>query len=231
MTALIYHGATPCAATAAALARTAGTAPAPLIIVSTFSRGGSSLTLQMLDAAGVACVGHAPDFEDARTTQADTLTDLLADLPTDTPCAVKLLEPQRLNLAPRTLDRPVRVVWLDRDPKQRAASVLKFSASLDPRINTNSKARKALAASFVKDQKTARRALQTAFPSHLQTLSFEQLVTEPLESAQALCYLAGLDPSQPRLEAMVACLHPRSPACLPHMLEIDLINTAERAAS
>lgn len=204
----------------------------PVLIVSTFQRGGSSLTMQMLHAAGVRCAGSWPSFEDMRSTSGPTLAHLIDQLcettPLDQPCAVKVLEPQRMIIPQPKHPRPRRVIWLDRDPRQRAKSAIKFIRAQGWAVDTGRLVRRKYETGFRRDRAPALASLQTGFPGHRTTLRFEDIVTKPTEAAEAIAWLAGLEKDRAAIVAMANAVRRRKPACLAHMLELDLIT--ERSA-
>lgn len=188
----------------------------PAIVVAGPGRCGSSLTMQMLHAGGIPCVGEWPDFEDER-----------AGIPLNRPwfeglhsVAVKRLDIHRDSTMPRS----AIVIWLDRDHDQQAKSTLKLLKSQFSGISDNRQARRAIEASLARDAVTCKIAiLKTHFPS--MAVRFETLVSDPRGVVAIISahikYNAGYDLDQ---EKAITALIPRSPNCLPNMLEFDLLN-------
>ena len=90
-----------------------------IIIVSGFGRCGTSVTMQMLKAAGLDVLGKPPAFEidetDAINFQADWVAKQYGKV-------LKILIPKQCNLIPSNY----KFIWCHRDPFECAASQAKF---------------------------------------------------------------------------------------------------------
>lgn len=96
-------------------------APLPYVVVAGLARCGTSLTMQMLHAGGIPCIGAYPDFEVDEVNHRAVDPAFLAQHPGH---AFKVLNPQETPLP--TLPAAV-LIWLDRDPEQQARSQAKFA--------------------------------------------------------------------------------------------------------
>ncbi|HEX7072942.1 MAG TPA: hypothetical protein VF226_02795 [Hyphomicrobiaceae bacterium] len=189
----------------------------PCIIVAGMGRCGTSLTMQMLEAAGVPCIGGWPDFETDASSIEGFDPSWFAGL---SGCAIKLIDPANLPIT----DMPNHiVVWLDRDPTQQAKSQAKLLKVLG--LNIGRSATRTLAADLrnTREKHRARVGVPGGCPA--TTLRFENMITDPAFAAERLsAFLASYgwatDP-----EAMAAQVKPRPATCLPGFLEADLLES------
>jgi len=96
----------------------------PALLVAGLGRCGTSLLMQMLDAAGVPCVGEFPDYEVPELNHAEPP---LAWLEVQRGKAMKVLNPHLTRIPPE-FEAPV--IWLDRNSREQAKSQIKFAASM-----------------------------------------------------------------------------------------------------
>lgn len=172
--------------------------------------------MQMLAAGGVECIGHYPAFEDDRS-----INPTPAFLASATGKAVKVLEPRR-NLASASAFDAFGF-WLDRDPKERAKSAMRFFPP-DARGADARSCRRILARSYVRERATQITALRRVCRRGIATVNFETLITEPAIAARSLAkILDHLGFSDIRETSMRQRVEPRSPACTEVMLEPYLI--------
>lgn len=182
----------------------------PSIVVAGLGRCGSSLTMQMLDAAGVFTVGTFPAYEDA-TGRAGPGS------------AVKWLDPHRLRAPFR--DKAV-VIWLDRDVIEQAKSQIKMISLLYGGIIPIDADPAPMAMGLRRDRIKARRVVDR-YP--VLPLTFEELVTDPLTAAGNIAlwlsrWFPVLDP-----ERMADAVLPRGVECLPDLaIEQRLVAQADR---
>ena len=191
-------------------------AQSPCIVVAGLGRCGSSLTMQMLHAGGVACLGDFPDFEDERASRLNFDPQWFADLSDG---AIKLLDAHLLPLGvmPHHL-----IVWLERDPMEQARSMLKFVHAAVPGARTDRQARRAMVRLIERDGPRAKSALCSRGAPSL-TLRFERLIVDPRGSAQRLgAFLAPFGYGA-NVVAMAAAVRPRSSRCLEGFLETELV--------
>lgn len=180
----------------------------PSIAVAGAGRCGSSLTLQMLHAAGVAVVGRPPAFEVER-----------ARCPRGR--AVKWLEPGRFP-CPFSPGDKVLGIYLTRDPEQQGASMVKMLRDFGAPIDETGEAVDRLTESLrPKSIDRARVALSWWGPVY--DLTFEELVGDPVRTtfrlAAWLSRHGRWDLDEDRAAAMPSALLPRSTgaACMPDL--------------
>lgn len=176
-----------------------------IIVICGFGRCGSSLAMQMLAAGGMPVVGDWPDYE---SPSAMRLTRELAEVYAGR--AMKLLDP---HVYPLPRGPRYRAVWLDRDPRQQALSQIKFLRGMAG-VKFRAGALKRMIRGFREDRPKALAGLRESGVEMLATLSFEDLLADPLAAAVDLAAAAGqvLDVS-----AMADCVLPRDPTCRPDL--------------
>lgn len=193
----------------------------PLIIVSGLGRCGSSLTMQMLAAAGVPHVGSFPDFEDAAVNPPRVTRPVLDALE---PCALKILDPHRAG--PIFAGLNAVVIWLDRDRIEQAASQIKlarFGTTGEIPERASRRELRAMASNLDRDRRLALAALQ---PLPMLRISYESLIEMPVMTARAMVWQLArvgysLDP-----DVMEACVHKASAVCAPGLgMEAALLAT------
>lgn len=179
----------------------------PTIIVAGLGRCGSSLTMQMLYAAGIPCLGTYPDFEDERT-----LRLLDADFVEKySGAAMKSLIPYRFPLpeGPR-----YAIIWLDRDATEQAKSQVKMLNALGG-TGLNRRARCAMASAIKKDRAAALQALPKRNGRVLMT-TFERIIEYPEDAANDIAEFLHpeFDIDAGRMASVVI---PRSTKCMGDM--------------
>jgi hypothetical protein len=162
------------------------------IVVSGFGRCGTSLVMQMLAAGGVPCLGRFPSYESSEAVGPGQ--------------AVKILDPQRAVPIPYAIPTTARVIWIDRDIKEQAASLAKFIAALSM-LPVGRDERRRLAHSLRSDRPHALRALGSR---QTLMLSFEGLLSSPTTQADRILRFVGGS-----FDAAVAArqVRQRSPKC------------------
>lgn len=189
------------------------------ILVCGFGRCGSSLVMQMLDAAGVPCAGRYPAYEPAQVGPMTFDREWLAG---QGGRAVKMLDPQLLQFS--IPDQPYRTIWLDRDHKQQCKSAEKFMAALHGMATPWTRTmRRAWITGYRRDRPRAVRKLRGLGP--VLELTFETLIGDPLATAKRICDFIKPWPvigeDSPR--AMEFTVVKRGPECLPYLLEAELM--------
>jgi hypothetical protein len=183
-----------------------------VVVVAGLGRCGSSLTMQMLAAGGMPCIGEPPAFEDVRFTPgARVAEDWFASLIGN---AVKVLDPHHVQL-PKPA--PARVIWLNRDYREQAASQAKFLQAVAG-IGGVEDVATAFRRSMPQERREALRAL-AGWP--LLEQAFEALILEPAASARAINAFVGghLD-----ADAMARVVRRRPTECAPGLdMECELI--------
>lgn len=196
----------------------------PITIVAGFGRCGSSLVMQMLAAGGMPTpYSEFPSYEiDFARTQ--VLMQALEG------GAIKVLDPH-VNRPP--VGPVYRWIWLDRDPVEQAKSMVKFwkAAMIDapsdlpafPEFTGDQIAK--VAESFKRDRPQANGVmLKYTQCSGILKLRFEDILLDPPWAAYSLSKFCGGNLDEGK---MVAAVHPRSPECLPYLLELEQIAEAE----
>ena len=196
----------------------------PCIVVAGMGRCGTSLTMQMLDAGGIPCVGRFPDYETDAGLPSHFDAKHFARM---SDCAIKLIGPANLPIG----GMPDHVViWLDRDPREQAKSQVKMASLLAPIDN----ARRAIRL-FEKDLRKSRAKHRAAVcvPGGVPSVSvsFEGLLAHPSHVAKAIAdFLAengwrGLDVSR-----MARQVRPRAAQCFPGFMEEQILASRRLAA-
>jgi len=188
---------------------------APTILIAGLGRCGSSLMMQMLYAAGVSTIGHWPAFEDdlevAMRSDADAWHKLTAGK------AVKILNP---HVTPPPAAGDYRTIFLTRSIEEQAKSTYKFIGSHPSRAD-----RRAMQTRLQGETRQARKALTQLGTGMYFSIPFEELITRPRETAADIAsYLSMRRPEPLDAAAMAACVRERAPACLPYLLETELIH-------
>ena len=186
------------------------------VLVCGFPRCGSSLVMQMLAAGGLPCVGRYPAFEEPAHVYPGDLD--AAWFSAQVGRAVKVLDP--INARPPGGVR-YRAIWLDRDLGEQTKSWSKFGQGVGLLDSPLARpARRALAASFVRDRPRSLRLLES-LGAATYLLTFESILGHPERSAYAIdMHLGGgLDVAK-----MAAVPLKRDAACRPDMaIELALI--------
>jgi hypothetical protein len=184
----------------------------PAIIVAGMGRCGTSLTMQMLDRAGVPCVGTYPAFESEHTSFNTFDPAFLAALSGK---AMKIIDPKRMKIP--ALTNHV-VIWLDRDPKHQSASMAKMIALTG--IEPNRAVRRGLEQSLIRDRRPNMRALG-AVP--MLVASFESLITDTARATGKIADFLNDHGWDIDADVMGHARIVRPVRCLPYMLEERLL--------
>jgi hypothetical protein len=189
-----------------------------ITLVCGFGRCGSSLVMQMLEAAGFPVTGEWPAFEDDRVTMnlsaAAWRTQFMGS-------AVKVLDPQH-TAPPAGLN--YRGIWLERDHRQQAASQAKFGAAMMG-LPDDRRTRRAYARSYAADRPRAL-AIMSRLCGEYLIMQFEDLIRSPEDAADKIARYLNLQ--RPCIRIMANTVEDRHPDCLPGFLETTLL---ERRAS
>ena len=186
----------------------------PCVIVSGLARCGSSLTMQMLRAGGVPCIGEPPAFEPP---EVSPLKFTFEWMRSQSGKAFKLLDPQLIDGS--FAGHRAIVILLHRDERQQAASMAKFG-NLMMGLPVSPKTVRRLAGSFRRDLPRARMKF-ASLPT--LALSFERLILEPAIAARSIGSLLRLHDFAFDEANAVNVVRVRSPDCYPGLLEASLI--------
>ena len=175
------------------------------------------MLMRMIAAAGTPMVGSAPDFEDVE------LAMLCEDSPTEWAQtikgrAVKVLDGHRLTF-PNIGE--AKMIWLQRDAKQQATSMLRFLRTSFALVTEDRASRRAMEKSILRDTPVAIRSLQRNNPGMRGiALQFERVLADPMTSALVICRHLQIDPSHAK--NMAAQVWRRGPECLAVPMEASL---------
>jgi hypothetical protein len=191
---------------------------APVLIIAGLGRCGSSLVMQMLAKAGVACVGTFPDYEveevNHRAIDASWLREQAGR-------AVKILDPH-VATVPAEVSGPV--IWLDRNPREQArsqAKVARLMVGLPPASREHLR-RWERGLAVERGQ-----ALRELAGRELLLLTYESLLRNP---RYATARIAGFLAPQWQLdsERMMAAVRKHDPRCAPGLdMEYGLLAETE----
>lgn len=170
-------------------------------------RCGTSLVMQMLDAAGLRCPGNHPAFESSQWALYDYTLDLSQY------DAVKWLDPQIASGSDLPELPRHRAIFLTRDHREQAKSHHKFMAWSAGETSSR-KQRRATEASLRRDEPRALRLVRSRANGVL-VMTFEALLSDPRKHAETLsAFCGGLDAG-----SMAAVVYNRPVRCLDVMLE------------
>jgi len=175
----------------------------PYVIAAGLGRCGSSMTMQMLAAGGMACIGTAPDYEVREIAFGRVPLPYLVARQEH---AFKLVTPNVIKLPPLN----AVVLWLDRDEKEQARSQAKFLAMTLGKPMPNREQLRHWARGLRQSRALARGRL-SRFP--MLTLRFEQTVRHPRQAAAEIAEFllgAGYVVDAARMAAVVI---DRDPGC------------------
>jgi len=190
------------------------------LVVSGLARCGSSLTMQMLHAAGMHCAAAPPDFADERfMLPGSRITKkLLARYD-----AIRLLE---LHLLEFEAGADFAVLWLDRNSIEQARSQLKMIGHIFPRtIELDGGARTALDNMARGIREDMHRAQAKIAGRHVYRLNFEDLVGFPFAAAGEIArFVKEVTGRELSPVVMGSRVLKRGPECQPDMrIEYQLI--------
>lgn len=191
----------------------------PAIVVAGLGRCGTSLMMQMLHAGGVPCVGDWPDFETNASMPGLFAPSSFAAIRGK---AIKLITPADLPIG--AMPNHV-VIWLDRDPQEQARSQLKMLDGIGAPVANNRKSMRAFVAGLRRDRPLNMAAVGVGRLPNLR-LSFERLITRPAHTVDALeAFLLSHGYDAVDRQAMQQQIQPRSAACYPGMMEVELLSS------
>lgn len=137
------------------------------------------------------------------------VVDMRRMLPILNGFAAKLIDPHR-STWPTSTD--AKVLWMDRDPKQQALSIVKFLETVNG-FTIPKNASLSIEGSLTEDRPRCMRLFQKIGASVLP-LSFESVLAEPLESSLRISGFLRMDI---RIYDMADVVVKRNPLCAPDM--------------
>lgn len=192
-----------------------------ITIIAGLPRCGSSLTLQMLNAAGVRCAGDYPSFEPDEILESPT-AEFIDSFEGG---ALKILDPQRVEL-PK--GRAYRFIFLTRSRRQQAQSIIKL-------IQACGAAKGIITESGFERMRESLRIDQAKALTNVQShgcpilrIRFEDLIERPDETAPKIADYLGMEPEQTDL--MRAVILPRSAQCYGGLIELQLMKELQPEA-
>jgi len=179
-----------------------------ITIVTGLGRCGTSLTMQMLAAAGMPVTGPWPSYElEAANEQfnAEWVRQQKG-------AAVKILDLHRTNRA--LIHANYRFIFCVREHTEQAKSIIKLASTLEGMDFTREQ-RYACVKDLMVDQ---RRALARAKQfGRVMCVQFEALLTRPRHEALRIAQFVGLPTGGYTVNAMVDCILPRGKKCMPDL--------------
>ncbi|WP_104019079.1 hypothetical protein [Roseovarius nitratireducens] len=179
----------------------------PVLFVTGLGRCGTTMVMQMLQAAGVPCAGTHPAFEDIPVTPSGVDHEWLA---LQAGRAVKWIDPT----VTRVRHPNGAAIFLTRDPVEQAKSQLKMIGTRNDRT-----ARRVMAKSIQRDTRHARSIVTNLFGAHFVLhLHYDKILRDPAYAAAQTAYfcdMLGL-PFGPSGDA-AAVVHKRGADCAPDL--------------
>lgn len=186
------------------------------IIVSGLTRCGSSLMMQMLYAGGcpVSCEDGNELISGEHSDQLSALREIALGLTEGK--AIKCLDPHNFPLPP---DREYLIIWMRRDFKEQAKSIVKFMQMLlGVRESKRTMIRK-----FEKSLPTETRKCFRLLSNHpIIEVQFENVINFPKDEAVRVAEFVK-EITELDTDKMASVIIPRSTDCYPGMLETELI--------
>lgn len=180
------------------------------IVVTGLARCGSSLVMQMLEAAGVKCYGTAPYFWPANKTRTKEEVEAMSD------GAFKHIDPEDHKL-PEGLK--YRFIFLTRSRRQQTLSQLKMMRLLGVLNGTIGDLE------IEQYEDSLRIAADKAFQiisgheGSILKVAFEDLISRPASTVNRIAWFLGLETE----DAMQGCVKLRHATCYPGMLEAEVL--------
>lgn len=184
------------------------------ILVCGLSRCGTSMLMKMLHGGGLPV--YAGNHSSYEHDDLCGVVDMRRMLPILNGFAAKLIDPHR-STWPTSTD--AKVLWMNRDPKQQALSIVKFLQAVNG-FTIPKKAALSIEGSLIEDRPSCMNLFRRIGACVLP-LSFESVLSEPLESAMRIAGFLGADL---RIHKMADVVLPRSPKCASDMShELNLV--------
>lgn len=180
------------------------------IIVSGLGRCGSSLTMQMLEAADACMNGEYPAFEGPLASRFTRGIATEADWAVCEGRATKILVHVDLPLPALTV--PVSVLWLYRDKREQARSQAKMACILNDFPTPSRTHMRHLSASLTQEDRVCQRRWRS-MGAEVFTIAYEDLINQPLFSATRVDDALELGADVPTLRAMARCVRKSDPRC------------------
>lgn len=191
-----------------------------ITIIAGLPRCGSSLLMQMLNAAGFRCAGDYPGFEPDEifeSPEPEFVDSFIGG-------AMKLLDPHRVILPP---GRSYRFIFLTRSRRQQAQSIVKFlqATGSAPGIITENGFER-MKESLKVDQADGLKNI-TAHGCPILRIRFEDLIERRFITVTQIVRFLDFDHDEERFSAMLKVIRPRSAQCYGGLLELKLLAEME----
>lgn len=189
------------------------------IVVAGLPRCGSSLTMQMLDAAGVPVVGEFPAYEPDGI-EGQITPEFLEAHPN---AAFKFLDPhlKRLPVGPR-----YRFIFLTRSRRQQALSQMKMLRLMGMLQGSVTDAQMQMHEESLANEERKSLDMVRQHEGLTVVVRFEDIIARTESAVFRIADLLRLDSAAQ--ERMRACVKPRSVSMFPGMLEVALMAEARQ---
>lgn len=191
-----------------------------ITIVAGLPRCGSSLLMQMLNAAGFRCAGDYPGFEPGEileSPEGEFVDSFLGG-------AMKLLDPHLVMLPP---GRKYQFIFLTRSRRQQAQSIVKFvQATGNARGIITGDGFERMKESLKVDQAVALKNV-ASHNCPILRIRFEDLIERSFPTVTEIVRFLDFANDEERFTAMMNVIRPRSAQCYAGLLEIELLAEME----
>lgn len=192
-----------------------------ITIIAGLPRCGSSLLMQMLNAAGFRCAGDYPGFEPEgifESPEPEFVDSFLGG-------AMKLLDPHRVILPP---GRKYQFIFLTRSRRQQAQSIIKFvQATGNARGIITEDGFERMKESLKSDQAVGLKNV-TGHGCPILRIRFEDLIERSFPTVTEIVRFLDFAHDEDRFTAMMNVIRPRSAQCYGGLLELELLDEMER---
>lgn len=180
---------------------------APVLFVTGLGRCGTTMVMQMLQAAGVPCAGTYPAFEDIPISPSGVDQ---AWIDKQGGRAVKWIDPT----VTRVRHANGAAIFLTRDPVEQAKSQLKMLG-----VRNDRNARRVMAKSIQRDTRHARAIVTNLFGAHfVLNLHYDKVLFNPAYAVLQMAHLCdGIGLPFGDMESALAVVHHRDGKCRPDM--------------
>jgi len=183
-----------------------------VIAVVGFPRCGTSLMMRMLHRGGMPVVAdNHNSYEDERANPLNRDFEFLRECGGK---AIKLLEPQRMELPPVLYG----FIWCRRSSHEQALSQLKFLHHVAGLPGIRMSDVELMRQGIVQDTPVAQHKLRKLPGARLCEVWFERVLAYPRDEAHKLCQWLGVNLDE---DAMVAQVKPRSAQCYRGFMELQ----------
>lgn len=193
-----------------------------ILIVAGFGRCGSTVMMNMLYSGGLKVIAdNYASFEDMRTSDIKKDSKWLAEAQGK---AIKILDLHRICLPG---EFHYKIIWLKRNYKQQAKSIIKFS-NLVTGLDLPARLVKVYEKDLIRDEKIAFNIINNRKINGI-VINFEDLLKNPVDQAGNINNFVGLGLD---IKKMASVVLKRTPECTPDMkIEIEMIKISDTRPS